>query len=162
MAYWLERAPAWPRLRQRSERLQNVFLGLIETARARLHLALLLTIFFAGVAGFVVHPPEQITINADGQAVTVLTRQRDVRALMGAMGFHEAPGDLLLRSGPDVYLQRAVPVMVKADGRILSWRTRAETVRGLLNELAIDVSPYDIIRLNGAEVGLTTVSCRRP
>jgi uncharacterized protein YabE (DUF348 family)/3D (Asp-Asp-Asp) domain-containing protein len=114
----------------------------------------MLTIFFAGVAGFVVQAPERITINADGQAVTVLTRQRDVKALMGAMGFHEAPGDILLRSGPDVYLQRAVPVMVNADGRVLSLRTRAETVRGQLNELAIDVSPYDIIRLNGAEVAL--------
>ena len=154
MAYWPERALVWPRLRQRSERLQNVFLGLIDTARARLHLALMSTIFFAGVVGFVVQAPERINVNADGQSVSVLTRQRDVKALMGAMGFREAPGDIVLRSGSDVMLQRAVPVTVSADGRVLAWRTRAETVRGLLKELAIDVSPYDIIKLNGAEVAL--------
>jgi uncharacterized protein YabE (DUF348 family)/3D (Asp-Asp-Asp) domain-containing protein len=154
LAYWLERAPAWPRVRQRSERLQNVFLGLIETARARLHLALMVTIFFAGVVGFVVQPPVHLTISADGQTVTVLTRQRDFSALMSSLGVREAPGDVMLRSGSEIYLQRAVPVVVNADGRMLSWHTRAETVRGLLNELAIDVSSYDIIRLNGAEVAL--------
>jgi uncharacterized protein YabE (DUF348 family)/3D (Asp-Asp-Asp) domain-containing protein len=162
LAYWLERAPAWPHVRQRSERLQSVFLGLIESTRARLHLALLLTIFFAGVVGFVVHPPIELTVTADGYTVTVLTRERDLRSLMSTMGFHEAPGDLVLRSGSDVYLQRAVPVLVDADGRVVSWRTRAETVRGLLNELAIDVSAYDIIRLNGAEVALNDSVVQAP
>ena len=114
----------------------------------------MLTIFFAGVVGFIVQAPERITVNADGQAISVLTRQRDVKALMGSMGFREAPGDIVLRTGLEVYLQRAVPVTVSADGRVIAWRTRAETVRGLLNELAIDVSPYDIIRMNGAEVAL--------
>jgi uncharacterized protein YabE (DUF348 family)/3D (Asp-Asp-Asp) domain-containing protein len=154
LAYWLESVPARPRVRQQTLRLQSAFLGLIDTSRARLHLALFLCIFFAGVFGFVIHPPHQLKVSADGRVLNVLTRQRNLHTLLSYIGITEAPGDVLLRSGNEVSLQRAVPVIVEVDGRTLSWRTRSETVGSVLHELGIDVSAYDSVKLDGAEVGI--------
>lgn len=151
MTYWLEGAPARPDVRQ-APLLPDAYLALISSARARLRFALLLCVAFAVFLGFVVFPPRRFVVSADQAQSVLISRQRDVASLLEAVAVQRQPGDVVVRGGDWISVERATPVVVEADSRILAWRTRAETVQGLLEELAISVSPYDTLLFNGVEV----------
>jgi uncharacterized protein YabE (DUF348 family)/3D (Asp-Asp-Asp) domain-containing protein len=104
------------------------------------------------VLGFVVFPPRRLAVTADGNRTEIVSRQQDMASLLGSSGLKHTPGDLVVRDGRQLSVERAVPVVVEADGRSLAWRSRATTVQGLFNELDIQVSPYDTIAVNGIEV----------
>ena len=154
MAYWL------PSLRLRAEarplpRLPSADLRRLESARARLRLALLATFAIAGVLAFLVFPPRELLVQADGKVITVVSRQQDIATLLGSAGVDRDPGDVFVVSSNAITVQRAIPVVVEADGVTMSWRTRAVSVEGLLRELRIDVSPHDAIYYNGLRVAAT-------
>jgi resuscitation-promoting factor RpfB len=118
-------------------------------------LALVATIGLAGVLGYLLFPPRELSVRADGREITVVSRQQDVAALVSSAGFQHDPGDVFVVSANAITVERAIPVVVEADGVIMSWRTRAISVEGLLRELSIDVSPYDAIYYNGLKVAAT-------
>ena len=151
MTYWLERAPARPQTRQ-SPRLQSAHLDLLATTRARLRSALLVCIAVAVVLGYIVFPPRRIAVTADGNQTQIVSRQQDIASLLSSSGLKHTPGDVVLRDGRQLSVERAIPVIVEADGRALGWRTRATTVRQLLDELDMQVSAYDTIVVNGIAV----------
>lgn len=151
MAYWLEGAPARLQTRQ-SHRFETETLHLLDTPRARLHLALICCLAVAGVLAFLIFPPKRVSIQADGSDMVMVSRQRALPVLLDSAGFKREAGDVLVRSGNEISLQRALPAVVEADGRSMGWRTRAATVQGLLDELGIEVSPYDTLIANGVEV----------
>jgi uncharacterized protein YabE (DUF348 family)/3D (Asp-Asp-Asp) domain-containing protein len=107
----------------------------------------------ATVLALVVFPPRRLAVTADGSRTEIISRQQDMVTVLSASGLKHTPGDLVLRDGRQLLVERAVPVVVEADGRALSWRSRATTVQALLSELDIPVSPYDTIAVNGIEVG---------
>lgn len=125
---------------------------LLHTSRGRLHAAVLFSLAVAAILAFVVFPVRRIVINADGVEREVVTRSSDLATLLRLAGIEPDTGDIAVRSGAGVRLERAVPVVVKVDGRTLAWRTRAETVRELLLEMGLDVSPYDGILYDDVEV----------
>jgi uncharacterized protein YabE (DUF348 family) len=154
LAYWL------PSLRLRTEarplpRVQSADVRRLETSRARLRLALLTTLSIAGVLAFLVFPPRELLVQADGKQITVVSRQQDVSTLLGSAGVERDPGDVFVVSSNEITVERAIPVVVEADGVTMSWRTRAISVEGLLRELRIDVSPHDAIYYNGLRVKAT-------
>ena len=104
------------------------------------------------VLAFVVFPPRRLAVTADGNRTEIISRQQDVASLLGSTGLKHTPGDVIMRDGRQLSVERAVPVVIEADGRSLSWRSRATTVQGVLNELDIQASPYDTISVNGVEV----------
>jgi uncharacterized protein YabE (DUF348 family) len=154
LAYWL------PSLRLRPEahplpRLPNAEIRRLDTSRARLRFALVVTLALVGVLGFLIFPPRELSVLADGKAVTVVSRQQDIATLVNSAGVGRDPGDVFVVSPKAITVERAIPVVVEADGVTLSWRTRAISVEGLLRELSIDVSPYDTIYYNGLQVATT-------
>jgi uncharacterized protein YabE (DUF348 family)/3D (Asp-Asp-Asp) domain-containing protein len=153
LAYWLEGAPARSNARQ-SQRLQVRRPDLLDSTRARLRLALLVSIATVAVLGFVIFPARRQSITADGTGVTVVSRQQDIGAVLGFAGVRQQQGDVLLRTGRDVVVERAVPVVVDVDGQALAWRTRAGTIESLFDEMAVAVGPYDTVFANGVEVSV--------
>ncbi len=154
MAYWL------PSLRLRTEarpltRISNAEISRLQTTRARLRLALVATIAVAGVLAFLIFPPRELLVKADGKEITVVSRQQDIATLLGSAGVSRDPGDVFVVSSNAITVERAIPVVVEADGVTISWRTRAISVEGLLRELRIDVSPHDAIYYNGLRVAAT-------
>jgi uncharacterized protein YabE (DUF348 family) len=103
---------------------------------------------------FVVFPTRELSVNADGQVINVVSRQQDIATLLSSAGVTRDPGDVFVVSARSITVERAIPVVVEVDGVALSWRTRSASVGGLLNELRIDVSPYDTILYNGLEVSV--------
>ncbi|HEY4685800.1 MAG TPA: ubiquitin-like domain-containing protein [Dehalococcoidia bacterium] len=154
MTYWLEGAPVRPQARQ-SQLVPHLYLNLISSTRARLRLSLFLCLAFAGLLGFIVFPPRRLVISADNGVSVLVSRETDVASLLESAGVQREAGDVLLRSGDQIKVERAVPVVVEVDGRALAWRTRAETVQQLLDELAVSVSPYDTLLYNSIEVSAT-------
>jgi uncharacterized protein YabE (DUF348 family)/3D (Asp-Asp-Asp) domain-containing protein len=63
---------------------------------------------------------------------------------------------VIIRSGNELKVERAVPVTVEADGQLLAWRTRAIDLRALMDEMGIEVGAYDGLILNGHEVSIDT------
>lgn len=112
----------------------------------------MVSIAFVIVLGYVVFPARRLAVTADGNRMEIVSRQQNVASLLGSTGLKSTPGDVVVRAGRQLSVERAVPVVVEADGRSLAWRSRATTVSDLLSELDIQVSPYDTIALNGAEV----------
>jgi uncharacterized protein YabE (DUF348 family) len=154
LAYWL------PSLRLRSgarslPRLTVPTLHRLDTTRARLRIALVATLAIAAVLAYLIYPPRELLVQADGKEITVVSRQQDIATLVGAAGVERDPGDVFVVSEDSITVERAIPVVVEADGVILSWRTRAVSVEGLLRELSIDVSPHDAIYYNGLRVQAT-------
>jgi uncharacterized protein YabE (DUF348 family) len=154
LAYWL------PSLRLRTEakplpRLANAEVRTLNTARARLRLALLATLAIVGVLAYLVFPPRELLVQADGKVISVSSRQQDIATLLGSAGVERDPGDVFVVSSNAITVERAIPVVVEADGVTMSWRTRAISVEGLLRELRIDVSPHDAIYYNGLRVAAT-------
>jgi resuscitation-promoting factor RpfB len=161
LAYWL------PSLRLRTEarplpRIPNAEIRRLETTRARLRLALVATLAVAGVLAFIVFPPRELLVSADGKVITVVSRQQDIATLLGSAGVDRDPGDVFVVSSNAITVERAIPVVVEADGVTMSWRTRAISVEGLLRELRIDVSPHDAIYYNGLRVAATDPVYPRP
>ncbi|HLF72053.1 MAG TPA: ubiquitin-like domain-containing protein [Dehalococcoidia bacterium] len=110
------------------------------------------SIAVVAVLGYVVFPPRSLSINADGSETAIKSRQKNISSLLDSAGIEQEAGDVLLKSGKDLMVERAIPVVVEADGRMLAWRTRAPDVEALLDELAIGISPYDTITYNGIDV----------
>ena len=154
MAYWL------PSLRLRAEarplpRLPNAELGRLDSSRARLRLALVATLAVAGVLAYLLFPPRELLVQADGRQIAVVSRQQDIATLLSSAGVERDPGDVFVVSNSGITVERAIPIVIEADGVTLSWRTRAISVEGLLRELRIDVSPHDAIYYNGLRVAAT-------
>ena len=154
MAYWL------PSVRLRAgarplSRFPNVEVRHLNTTRARLRLALIATLAIAGMLAFLVFPPRELLVQADGRAITVVSRQQDIATLLGSAGVDRDPGDVFVVSSNGITVERAIPVVVEFDGVTMAWRTRAISVEGLLRELRIDVSPHDAIYYNGLRVAVT-------
>jgi uncharacterized protein YabE (DUF348 family) len=120
-----------------------------------LRLALIATLSIAGVLAYLLFPPRELLVQADGKVITVVSRQQDIATLLGTAGVDRDPGDVFVVSSSAITVERAIPVVVEADGVTLSWRTRAISVEGLLRELRIDVSPHDAIFYNGLRVAAT-------
>src|SRR5438309_1962408 len=123
---------ARPETRQ-GPQLRSVRPRLIDSSRARLRFSLIIVLAAAGMLGYVIFPPHHLSINADGRDIALVSRQQRLGLLLNASGVKGQAGDVLVRSGNDLAVERAVPVIVHADGRTLSWRTRATTVQGLLD-----------------------------
>ncbi len=154
MAYWLEGAAAPPVVRQR-RRPDSPHSNLIQTSRARLRIALAACLGVAVLLAYVVFPPQRVSVLADGEEKHVVARTDDATSLLNKAGVQRNAGDVVVRNGDTLSVERAVPVIVDVDGKTLAWRTRAVTVKGLLQELGIEVSPYDGIEFNGQEVAIT-------
>jgi uncharacterized protein YabE (DUF348 family) len=120
-----------------------------------LRLALVATLCVAGVLAYLLFPPRQLLVQADGRQISVVSRQQDIATLLSSAGVNRDPGDVFVVSSSAITVQRAIPVVVEADGVTMSWRTRAVSVEGLLRELRIDVSPHDAIYYNGLRVAAT-------
>ena len=125
-------------------------------------MALFATLLLAGMLAFLVFPPRQLSVSADGKVINVVSRQQDVATLLTSAGVERDPGDVFVVSASSIKVERAIPIVVEADGVALSWRTRSASVGGVLNELRIDVSPYDTIYYNGLEVRLSDVVYPEP
>jgi uncharacterized protein YabE (DUF348 family)/3D (Asp-Asp-Asp) domain-containing protein len=130
--------------------VRNVLL--LQSSRARLRLALLVCLSAAAVLGFVLFPPRRVTIGADGNEKVVVSRTNDLDTLLRMAGFRREANDVVVRTGTEYRIERAVPVTVHVDGKVITWRTRADTVQALLDEVGVQVSPYDGIVYNGVEV----------
>jgi len=154
LAYWLPslRLPTGVRS---LPRLSSAEVRRLSTARARLRLALITTLAIAGVLAFVVFPPRELLVQADGKVIAVVSRQQDIATLLGSAGVDRDPGDIFVVSSGGITVERAIPVVVESDGVTMAWRTRAISVEGLLRELRIDVSPHDVIYYNGLRVVAT-------
>ncbi len=153
MRYWLERAKAHPDSRQRRQ-ARSVVAGLFNTTRARLRIALVVCLGVAGLLAFVAFPPRRVAVDADGSQTVVVSRVQDLNSLLKLAGVQREAGDVVVRDGDAVRVERAIPVVLQVDGRVLAWRTRATTVKSLLDELGVEVSPYDGLLFNGVEVGV--------
>ncbi len=151
MAYWLQGVRLRPEARL-IPHLPSAEIRHLDTARARLRIALFSTLGLVATLAFVIFPPRELAVNADGKVITVVSRQQDIATLLSSAGVKRDPGDVFVVSSGSITVERAIPVVVEVDGVALGWRTRAASVGGLLNELRIDVSPYDTILYNGLEV----------
>ena len=107
------------------------------------------------VLAYLLFPPRELLVQADGRVITVVSRQQDIATLLGSAGVDRDPGDVFVVSSSAISVERAIPVVIEADGVTMSWRTRAISVEGLLRELRIDVSPHDAIYYNGLRVAAT-------
>jgi uncharacterized protein YabE (DUF348 family) len=152
LAYWLQGVRLRPEARPLPH-LPSAEIRHLDTARARLRIALFSTLALVATLAFVVFPPRELSVNADGQVITVVSRQQDIATLLSSAGVQRGPGDVFVVAARSITVERAVPVVVEVDGVALSWRTRSASVGGLLNELRIDVSRYDTILYNGLQVG---------
>src|SRR4029079_3733965 len=123
LAYWLEGVPARPGTP--GHRLRRERSEILRTSRARLRLSLFVALGAIGVLGFVIFPPHRLSIRADGSDIDVVSRQQNVATLLNVSGVKEQAGDVLVRSGTELAVQRAVPVIVHADGQTLFCRTRS-------------------------------------
>jgi uncharacterized protein YabE (DUF348 family) len=103
---------------------------------------------------FVVVPPERFAIAVDGASVEVISRDTNVATVLELARVEQAIGDVIVRSGNALAVERAVPVIMDVDGQLLSWRTRALNVQALLDEMGIEVGPYDGLLVNGREVAV--------
>lgn len=153
MAYWLEGVRARPE-RVLRLRLRSIDAATLSSPRARLRLALVVSLVIAGLLSFAVFPARRLAVTADGSSVSVVSREKDAGQLLGIAGIQPQVGDILVQQGRNLTVDRAIPVLVKVDDKSLGWRTRARSVQDLLSEMGIAVSPYDGIRYNGIEVGL--------
>jgi len=151
LAYWLQGVRLRPEARPLPH-FPSAEIRHLDTARARLRIALVATLGLAAMLAFVVFPPRELAVNADGKVINVVSRQQDIATLLSSAGVQRDPGDVFVVSAGAITVERAIPVVVEVDGVALSWRTRSASVGGLLNELRIDVSPYDTILYNGLEV----------
>lgn len=151
MAYWLQGLRLRPEARS-LPRLPSAEFRQFNSARARLRIALFATLGLAIVLAFLLFPPRELVVTADGKVISVVSRQQDIATLLNSAGVERDPGDVFVVSDSGVTVQRAIPVVVEADDVALSWRTRAASVGDLLKELGIDVSPYDSIEYNGLQV----------
>lgn len=120
----------------------------------RLRFALIVSLLIAGILSFGLFPARRLAITADGNSVSLVSREKSAETLLSMAGVQPQVGDVLLQDGRNLTVDRAIPVLVEVDGRTLSWRTRARTVGALLAEMGISTSPYDGIRYNGVDVNL--------
>ena len=104
---------------------------------------------------YLLFPPRELLVQADGRQIAVVSRQQDIATLLSSAGVERDPGDVFVVSNSGITVERAIPIVIEADGVTLSWRTRAISVEGLLRELRIDVSPHDAIYYNGLRVAAT-------
>ena len=155
MTYWLQGAPTRPAARPQLQRLDPTQIHLLSNTRSRLRFALIATIALIALLAFVIFPPQRLSVSADGQQITVVSRQDDIVALLDSAGISRDPGDVLVKSNSSIAVERAVPVLVSVDGRLLSWRSRQGTVGKVLDEMGIHVTPYDSVTFAGEEVALS-------
>jgi uncharacterized protein YabE (DUF348 family)/3D (Asp-Asp-Asp) domain-containing protein len=153
LTYWLEGASA-RQVVSKSQELRSATPTFLDTSRSRLRFALFFCLALTGFLSFVIFPTKRISILADGSATVVISREGDVRALLSDAGLKQEVGDVVVQSGNELRVERALPVVVEVDGKALGWRTRAVNVAALLSELSIEVSPYDGVFVSGYQVGL--------
>lgn len=134
-----------PRLRRKSPQLS--------TSRARLRIALFVSLAVVALLGFVIFPARRVTIQADGAQIAVVSRDVDVGTVVQSAGVQKTPGDTIVKDGNRVAVERAKPVLVTVDGRVISWKTHASNIQNVLDELDVAVGPNDAIVANGLEVG---------
>lgn len=103
---------------------------------------------------FAVFPARKLAITADGTSIDLVSRETDTQSLLNLAGVQPQVGDVLIQSGKNLTIDRAIPVLVNVDNKALAWRTRSRSVEDLLSEMGVSTSPYDGIRYNGVDVGL--------
>ncbi len=137
-----------PEARHRPRR-ESAHISPLASSQARLRFALIFSIGLVALLSFVVFPAERLTIRADGESITVLSREQEPAALLELAGIRREAGDVLIQSGGELWVERAVPAIVEVDGRTIAWRTRATSVQTLLDELGVEVNAYDTVFYNG-------------
>jgi uncharacterized protein YabE (DUF348 family)/3D (Asp-Asp-Asp) domain-containing protein len=155
LAYRLEGAPSRPEARHTPPRTPRPLQ--LHSARVRLRFALLSCLALIGFFSFVVFPPKQTTISADGTDVVVTHRKQELSLLLGVAKVYTQPGDVLVREGNDFKVGRAVPVLVEADGRAIQLRTRSTAVKDVLAEAGLSLGPHDTLLLHGREAPFDAV-----
>lgn len=150
----LERTAVRPEDRNTRRQSPNSLNKYLQTPRARLRIALLTCFGVAGLLAFVVFPPRKVSVNADGAETVVVARSYDLYELLRLAGVQTEAGDVVVKEGGQLRVERATPVVVQVDGKVLAWRTRATTVGKLFDEMDIEIGPYDGILYNGVEVSL--------
>lgn len=154
MGHRLERTPVRPEHRRNRSQVSDPPHGFLGTSRARLRISLVVCFGVAGFFAFVLFPPKQVAVTADGNEMVVVARTYDLYELLRLAGVQTEVGDVVVKQGDQLRVERATPVIVEIDGKTLAWRTRATTVGKLFDEMDIDIGPYDGILYNGVEVGL--------
>lgn len=104
--------------------------------------------------GFVIFPARKVTIQADGTQIDVVSRDLDVITVVQSAGVQQSSGDMIVKEGNRVAVERAKPVLVQVDGRVIAWKTHAKNIEHVLEELDVEVGPNDAIVANGLEVGI--------
>jgi resuscitation-promoting factor RpfB len=94
-----------------------------------------------------------VAVTADGSETVVVARSYQLHELLKLAGVQTEAGDVVVKQGSELRVERATPVTVEVDGKILAWRTRAETVQKLFDEIDVAIGPYDGVLYNGVEVG---------
>ena len=154
---------AWP---EPPARLQAVGPGrqwvhgrLFMQVRISAHLAFMASVAVILVAWAQVGNPRPMTLEVDGVARSVETRQIRVDDFLKEQRIAFAAGDSVapplgasLAQVTTVQVQRGVPVTVIAGGEARSLTTTAWTIQGALNAAGVAAGPFDTVTLNGAPV----------
>ncbi len=99
MGYWLEGARARPTALKRPRFSAQ---HLIQSSRARLHLAVFLCLGLAGLLAFAVFPPKRVAIQVDGGEQVVVSRDLDMATLLRMAGVQRQTGDIVVQRGTDL------------------------------------------------------------
>jgi len=98
----------------------------------------------AGPPLLVIRRAASLTLDDDGQAITVHTTAATVAQVLQERGVHLYLGDAVsptlqapVSPGLTISIQRSVPVQIRVDGRTLHTRSRAQTVAGVLGQEGI-------------------------
>jgi uncharacterized protein YabE (DUF348 family) len=116
----------------------------------RIAIALLLAVLVAGgVMGIVAH--KNVTIDVDGEVVSVATMRSSVDAILDEQGYDPADGDLVLPApddrvgdGETITLHRLKTLTVNVDGQPREVKTTATTVQQALAQIDLDSAANDI------------------
>lgn len=121
-------------------------------------LALLVAVLLVTGAALIV-TQKTITLDVDGQLITVHTRQATVAGLLEEIALPLAPGDSLapppetrLQNGVIVRVRRAREVIVTADGQTITLRTQLYLPQDLLDAAGITLGRYDVLLADGRPV----------
>jgi len=105
---------------------------------------------------------KEISITVDGQSLSPRTHQMTVGAVLGELGLHIRPEDIVipgveteLQPGGTIWVERAKTVNLEFDGISREVFTRSSTVGDLLREASIHVEESDRVTLNEEVVDLS-------
>ncbi|GAB4574177.1 MAG: 3D domain-containing protein [Anaerolineae bacterium] len=106
--------------------------------------------------GWAVLSQKQVTLDVDGQILTLYTRQPTVNALLEEIELVLLPQDAVeppletrLSNHMRVEVRRAVPVLVQADGQAVEVLTRERVPARILAQAGVTPGRYDRVLLDG-------------